>query len=294
MSVLSLVEWPEPVLELIGFLAVYLSAGAVGYRFSAARGAEASATAGERRLLDDILRRAAMVGALGGLLGAYRVALRLPGMAERRGTTVLELVSGTFPVTLQVGLLALVLLGFALAIGRVRAGWWLAACGVVGTALGPFLTGQWTRWANPVHELAGGLWLGTLAVLVLLGLGGVLRAGVPAERRGLLAALMVDAYSPLALAAFAVLGVSGVSTAWSHLKRVESLWTTPYGGTLVVKLGVVALVVALGVWNWRRQKPRLGTESAARALRGSAAAELALASVVLLVTSVLVSLPAPK
>lgn len=57
---------------------------------------------------------------------------------------------------------------------------------------------------------------------------------------------------------------------------------------------MVAVVAAFGAWNWRRQKPRLGSESGAVALRGSATAELALAGVALVITSVLVSLPAPK
>jgi putative copper export protein len=57
---------------------------------------------------------------------------------------------------------------------------------------------------------------------------------------------------------------------------------------------VVACVLGLGAFNWRRQRPLLGTEAGARALRRSAAAELAVAMVVLLVTSVLVTLPSPK
>jgi putative copper export protein len=41
-------------------------------------------------------------------------------------------------------------------------------------------------------------------------------------------------------------------------------------------------------------RPRLGTEEAAQAIRRSATAELAFAAVVLVITAVLVSLPAPK
>jgi putative copper export protein len=57
---------------------------------------------------------------------------------------------------------------------------------------------------------------------------------------------------------------------------------------------VVAAVVALGYWNWRRVKPRLGDEVAARELHVSARSELVVAAVVLLVTGILVSIPSPK
>jgi putative copper export protein len=57
---------------------------------------------------------------------------------------------------------------------------------------------------------------------------------------------------------------------------------------------IVAVVFALGAWNWRRQRPTLGTEDAALALRRSAKGELVAAVLVLTVTAILVSLPSPK
>lgn len=57
---------------------------------------------------------------------------------------------------------------------------------------------------------------------------------------------------------------------------------------------VVAGVIALGAYNWRKQRPKLGTEAGAIALRGTATRELLLAGLVLLITSVLVSLPSPE
>jgi copper transport protein len=102
---------------------------------------------------------------------------------------------------------------------------------------------------------------------------------------------MVRGFSPLALGSFGTLATFGLLTAWLHLGELDRLWTTPYGKTLLVKLGVVALVLMFGAWNWRRQKPRLGSESAARSLRASAIAELVIASLVLIVTSVLVVMP---
>jgi putative copper export protein len=91
-----------------------------------------------------------------------------------------------------------------------------------------------------------------------------------------------------------VLATFGVITAWQHLHTLSALWTTPYGITLVVKLLAVAGVLALGAWNWRRQKPRLGTEIGVASLRRSATGELVAAFVVLAITAILVSLPSPK
>jgi len=105
---------------------------------------------------------------------------------------------------------------------------------------------------------------------------------------------MVHRFSPLALIAFAILAFTGVNTAWRHLKRLDALWTTSYGYALIAKLVVVLVVIALGAWNWRRQRPLLGSESAAAVLQRSASYEVAAATVVLVITSVLVSLPSPR
>ncbi len=86
----------------------------------------------------------------------------------------------------------------------------------------------------------------------------------------------------------------GGITAWRHLPTLASLWQSPYGQTLIVKLGVVATVFGLGAFNWRRQRPALGHESAAISLRRSSRVELAVAAAVLLLTAILVSLPSPQ
>jgi copper transport protein len=105
---------------------------------------------------------------------------------------------------------------------------------------------------------------------------------------------MVARFSPLALVSSGLLALTGLITAWRHLHVLSNLWSTPYGLTLIVKLCLVLCVVGLGAWNWRRMTPRLGEESAAHALRRSASAEIGVAAVVLVVTAILVSLPAPR
>jgi len=84
-----------------------------------------------------------------------------------------------------------------------------------------------------------------------------------------------------------IVAITGITTAWLHLKRVSSLWTTSYGKALDIKL-------VLGAWNWRRIRPSLGGEGSEQTIRRSARMELTFAALVLIATSVLVSLPSPK
>src|SRR5438270_373399 len=93
-------------------------------------------------------------------------------------------------------------------------------------------TGRWFSMVNPLHEVAASLWIGTLAVMVIAGLSVVFRQTVPSDERGRLVAEMVNRFSPLALSAATLLGITGVVTAWRHLKHLNALWTSPYGFTL--------------------------------------------------------------
>jgi putative copper export protein len=78
------------------------------------------------------------------------------------------------------------------------------------------------------------------------------------------------------------------------LHVLSNLWSTPYGVALIIKLLLVAFVFALGAWNWRRQRPTLGSEGAAMSIRRSSTAELTVATLVLIATAIVVSLPSPK
>jgi putative copper export protein len=115
----------------------------------------------------------------------------------------------------------------------------------------------------------------------------------PAELRGPVTAEMVNGFSPLALTCGPLLVLTGVITALLHLRPFSALWSTAYGYALLVKLGLVAVVFALGAWNWRRQRPHLGSAEAGERIRRSSIMELTVATLVLVVTAVLVSLPAP-
>jgi putative copper export protein len=131
-------------------------------------------------------------------------------------------------------------------------------------------------------------------VLVAAGLRIVLDETRSKERRGEIAAEWVNGFSPLALTCGMIVVLSGLTTAWRHLNPLSSLWTTPYGYALLVKLCIVGVVFALGAWNWQRVRPTLGSEDAAHAVRRSSKGELTAATLVLIASAILVSLPSPK
>jgi putative copper export protein len=280
--------------EFVGFVASFLAAGAVGFRYAAIRDRLTRTGTAAPAFYGNATQRAAMIGLLGAVVQAVMLARQLPHAAERAHVSVSQLVTTSLPTAAQCALLAAVVVGLTLAAMRWWPGWRLAAIGVIAGPLTGILAGQWTRLPNPVHRLVGGLWIGTLFVLVVAGLGTLLRDRVAAAQRGEIAANLVNGFSPLALAGGGILVLSGLTTGWQHLNPLSSLWSTPYGYALLAKLAVVAVVFALGAWNWRRQRPTLGSESAAIAVRRSSVRELVAATVVLVLTAIVVSLPSPR
>ena len=138
-----------------------------------------------------------------------------------------------------------------------------------------------------VHLIGGGLWLGTLAVIAVVGWMG------DAAGRGSRIARLIGKFSPLALTGAALIVLSGAVTAWQTVGAVGALTGTSYGRTLLLKLGCLVGVAALGAWNWRVVQPRLAAGTGERLLRRSALTELGIGAVLLIVTALLVVLPAP-
>jgi putative copper export protein len=299
VSVLSVIRWPQPITEYIGFIGEFLPAGAIGFRYAVLRGAlgrarASSATAILHRVYDDASRRASTIGLIGMIVGVCLVLYQLPGLAARRHGTVSQLLMTNHAVELQLGFMVLALIGFALAMARMPVGWPLATIGFLAELLRNGLLGEWSGLSNPMHVLAAGLWIGTLFVMIVAGISAVLRDDPAREHRGIIVSDMVNSFSPLALSSAAVLVLFGLIIAWEHLHVLSNLWRSAYGIALIIKLCFVAVVFALGAWNWRRQKPLLGTEPAALAIRRSAVSEVSVAAVVLVMTAILLSIPAPK
>jgi len=291
----------DVVREYAGFVAYFTVFGALGFHFIVLRRTHAAlaGTGVGRAMPDEVAAQAsataATIGTVGSLLFLAELMVAIAGIAAKHHITLAAAVqSNGGRLMTPLALVVVMTMAFLIAARRVSAAWVVAALAAIVLAFGGIISGHWRSMVNPVHKVAASLWLGTLLVLVLAGLPAVLRATLPGEHRGALVAELIARFSPLALTAAAILGITGVTTAWLHLKFVAALWTTPYGVTLDIKLLLVLAVLALGGWNWRRMRPQLGTESAAHQLRRSSGMELGVAAVVLLVTAVLVSLPSPR
>jgi putative copper export protein len=177
--------------------------------------------------------------------------------------------------------------------------WVLVPLALVTVVLAP-LTGHATEnpWGqnagvaiHALHQLGGGAWIGTLLLVLAAGYGGT--RGLPGEDRHRLIATLVHAYSPVALAGVATAVLAGVVLALAYVEPLSALWTSGYGRMLLAKTALLGCTAAIGAWNWRRVRPRLGEPVSSRLLYWSATLELIIGSLLLGATSVLVGLAAP-
>lgn len=175
----------------------------------------------------------------------------------------------------------------------------LAAIGVVLLAVSPALTGHAIASpthaviaviADATHVLGASAWLGTLLVIVVVGMPA---SAVAPESRARLIARTVTGFSPIALGGALAVGLSGALNGLLRVDHVALLWTTLYGGLLLAKVGLFVLIGAVGAYNWRRVTPRMTGGGGVDLLRRSALAELTLAAVVLGVTAVFVGTDLP-
>jgi putative copper export protein len=299
METKNLFEWHDVLFQYIGFLSSFWMLGAIGFRYGILRAGVGAAGGQHDPALAEPFGRsaagAAGIGLLGVGLGIISLIEGLLKRAASKHETLRDaLDAGGAPSLAQVVLLAALLLAFVLAWRRFSIGWPMAGVAGMAFALRNLLAGRLAGMVNPLHVLGGSLWLGTLFVLVVCGLGQLLRPSVPAAEREQAVAELVRRFSVVGLGGAALLGITGLITGWTHLKPLSALWTTPYGNALIRKLVVVAIVLGLGAWNWRRVGPSLGTDGGALKIRRSATTELAFAAVVLLLTAILVSTPSPK
>jgi putative copper export protein len=297
-----------------GFAGTLLVVGACVFRFGLLAGVRRAGTA----LPPGATERAAALGLAAALILAIAAPLRLyaqglgfvePGEALSR--EVLDVIlresawgRGWIAQFLGAGL---AVTGFVIARIAPRPGWIMAAAGASAVVLAAPLTGHALaadragRWGYPLdalHLFGAGAWLGTLAVMLAVGIPGRRRAAeAPELAEGdsdATVAALVRAFSPIALAGAGTAILAGLVLAFRYLDgSIAALWGTGYGRALLLKLGVLAAVMALGVWNWRVVTPALDQPGAPARIRRSSRLELALGTLLLAVTAVLVNLPMP-
>ena len=251
----------------------------------------------------DAERRAAAIGLWGALallvaavarLGAQSVAMH--GAAEaldasRIGGMLRHTVWG-WGWLLQIGGVTVAVLGFGVATRRVarraanettgaatgvasgagtRGAWTAAAVAALLLAFTPALSGHAAAaprlmplavLSDGLHVLGAGGWLGSLLVVLVAGLPAAFALG--AERRGAGVAALVHAFSPVALGCAGVVAATGLFAGWLQVGRLAALGETDYGRVLLLKLGLLAPVAALGAYNWRRVRPALDAQDHAQ------------------------------
>lgn len=191
-------------------------------------------------------------------------------------------------------------LGFAVVLALVLLAWifdrhlllWPALLVGLGFATGLSLSGHQgvepnatflTGLADWLHLVAALLWVGGLVALA-------------ACVWPLAPSLRHDAFlgfARIATVLVAALVLAGTYLSVSRLPTISDLWTTPYGRTLLVKIGIVCAALAWGAAHHFLVRPRLARGDAPRGLRRSLIGESAVAMLVLLVAAVLVNTQPP-
>jgi copper transport protein len=168
---------------------------------------------------------------------------------------------------------------------------------IIAISLGSHASSSDRAWlavpVDVIHIAAGSIWLGTLAVIVLVGFPAALKTpdtSVPMTAR---VAAMINSFSPMALTCGGVIVATGVTASFMRLHVLSDLWTTTYGSWLFRKLVFVLVLFVVAAWNWKRIRPRLVQETAVASLGRSATVELTLGILVLGITAILVALELP-
>ena len=110
--------------------------------------------------------------------------------------------------------------------------------------------------SDVLHVLAGSVWVGGIACL-LVALPGATRRLEGGERSRLLLATLAR-FSPIALASVVVVAVTGVIQAYIDVRSFHSLFHTTYGALIIVKSILLSSLIGLGWINRERVIPALG------------------------------------
>ena len=142
--------------------------------------------------------------------------------------------------------------------------------------------------ADAAHVQAAAVWTGGLAFVAI----GLVLAR---SERWRLAAVSVPRFSTMAVVSVAILVVAGTINGYLQVRVLRGLWETEYGVLLLVKLGLVLPLLALGAYNNRFAVPRLREQIASvverRRFLRLASVELVIMLAVVGVTAGLVNAP---
>jgi putative copper export protein len=278
--------------EYVGFAGSFFTVGAAAFYFLLLRPALESGSPARAVAA----RSAARIGLLGAVLRLLAILMSVMEVMSSKHLSAIDALTRSSSVVLGAVVTLIAIFAFAAAGFAEResfAAWIIAGLATLVIALRGLVTTKLDRMVNPIHVFAASMWIGTLFVLAVAGIATMMKGVLSEPERSPAVTTMVNRFSTLALWSAGVLVLSGVTTAYIHIGTFGNLFTSIYGRTLLVKLALVATVFALGFYNNQRMKPQLGSDEATLRLHRSAKWELTIAALVLLVTAVLVNLPAP-
>ena len=132
-----------------------------------------------------------------------------------------------------------------------------------------------------LHLVAVGVWVGGFVWLL-----GALRAGQAGERLE-----VARRFSRLAGWALLVVVATGTVRALDEVGAWSRLFDTSFGQTLLVKVGLVAVIVILGTFNRLRHVPQRASDAPSRRFVRMVGAEAVFGAAVLVATAILAGLP---
>ena len=227
---------------------------------------------------------ALLVGALAALLGQTAVMAGDPAMATNPEALRMVLTGMSFGYATAARLiLAAGLLVFSLWLAPGARLWVVSSCAgalILASftwtghgAVEEGMAGVIHAISDIVHLVAAGVWLGALAALAVLLWRG--RNGAPAKA---LTALhkALENFSGVGSLVVAALLASGLVNSWFlvGLRPIDQILATPYGGLLMFKIGLFALMLLLAAANRFQHTPRLGLALAEGGDSGPATATL--------------------
>ncbi|MDQ7905211.1 copper resistance protein CopC [Phytohabitans sp. ZYX-F-186] len=295
------VRLTRQVTEALGYAGVLASAGLAAFALLLLPRAGGSGTLVVRRRIYAVLRwsvpvtLAVLVVALP-VVVAWQDGKGLDALAEPE--TWRTALTGDTTLT---ALLAAV--GLAVTFLAVRATrspthpWYAPVAGAAAAALavGSLALAGHTRTFGPaalvlcadlLHVTNAALWFGGLIGLTVLLLPS-------SQASASAAAAVVAGFSRIAAWLVAGLALTGVLLGWRIIRSWSALFGTAYGAALLVKVGLVAVIIAIAAWNRYRLVPRITPQQSAGpawpVLRRTVRAEAGLLAAVLATTGVLVT-----
>jgi copper transport protein len=241
------------VTRAVGYAGTLLAAGAAIYLLVVA-----GVDGRERQRARRWLRRGAAAGLAAALLTVPLQAMASTGFgpAEVFTPTVLgDTLASSVGIAAAVRVAALIA---ALLLVRTSDARLLTA--VCAVAVAAFLVDGHTRTVEPlwlmvvadaVHLAAAAAWFGGLVVLAAM-----LRQRA-FDDDPVSAARLVARYSTLATVAVTAVTVAGVAMSWAVVRQPRALTSTAYGWTLVAKVVLAGIIIAIGVVNNRRLVPAI-------------------------------------